>query len=211
MSLDRAVDEWLLHHRTPVLTDACRAMMWVGTPGPGFWLFGAAVVLASLWRRRPATIAAVGIAVLGTSWVNIAVKHLVQRPRPGPEFAMVPAPGWSMPSTAVAVTTAGLVAMWALAPASRRGRRALATCFVLLDLAVAFAVVYLGTHWCSDTAVGALEGGTLGLLVHGVHARATRWWRHRRPAREGSGSHAGRPVGGSATGPNTGPARPDGV
>lgn len=168
MSIDRRVDEWMLHHRSDALTGVCRALMWVGTPGPGFLLFGALVVVASLWRRRPGTILAVAIAVQATAWCNFAIKHLVQRPRPGPEFAMVPAPGWSMPSTAAAVTTAGLVVLWRLAPATRTGRRALLACFVLLDLAVVFAVIYLGTHWLSDTCVGILEGTTMGLLIRRI-------------------------------------------
>ena len=139
---------------------------------------GAAGVIADLVRRPrrlPPTLLPVATAVVLASLVSALVKDLVGRPRPPladpavHALTAVPADA-SMPSghALTAFAAAGVVA--ALHPRLRIP--------VLVAAAlVAFSRVYLGVHYPTDVAVGALLGLLLAAAVLAVLA-----WRPRRTA-----------------------------
>jgi membrane-associated phospholipid phosphatase len=129
-----------------------------------------AVLLTARRCRSLATLLAV--SAVSALVIEVAVKFLVDRPRPGAVGFLA-----SFPSGHVMAA----VAWWGLVPAvtyvftrSHRLRRAMLVASTLIVLAVAMSRVSLGAHWASDTIAGVL----LGVMVTGsaywiaIHARS---------------------------------------
>jgi undecaprenyl-diphosphatase len=124
------------------------------------WIALAAPV-ARLARRQVAFSVVLTAACVWTAdLLTLALKAAVGRPRP---FETIPHPdplikatvGQSMPSGHAATSFAGAVILAYLLP---RG----APIFFLLATAIAFSRVYVGVHYFSDIAVGALIGAAVG-------------------------------------------------
>ena len=146
-----------------------------------------AVVLLSLtiaWlllRRRFRLGAYVAVTGIGLAVLDPAVKALVERPRPLPDFAVAVAPGPSFPSghAMTSLVTYGvllLVFLPAIAPRWRRPVIALAAAIVVV---VGVTRVALGVHYPSDVVGGWLLGSVWLMVTtaalrleradHGVH------------------------------------------
>lgn len=185
--MDRAVTAWLVAHRTDALTVCCRALAWFGVTIPGMVILLVVVVAACLVARRPRTLLATVIAVGVAVGVGDLVKVLVRRPRPPEAVRLVPAEGWSFPSTTAAAVTACAVVLagltWTRGPGTRGRGIAWRAFLAVAATLVCFAVIYLGDHWLGDVLAGAPLGAASALLVGAV----PRWWRrHRRRAGEDS-------------------------
>ncbi|WP_270888927.1 hypothetical protein [Pedococcus sp. 5OH_020] len=102
---------WVAAHRDASVAQARQGLMWMGTSLGGIALCALLVVVLCLVLRRPDTIVAGGLAVASAAAASIVLKMQIARPRPGPPYAEVAAVGYSMPSTAAALCTAGLVAL----------------------------------------------------------------------------------------------------
>ncbi len=163
MSIDVRVAHWMLDHRNPSLDAATRALMWLGSDLIGMAVTALVIVAVCLIRRRPRILAGAVGAIVMAQLATWALKFSIRRHRPGDPFALVHGFGYSMPSSAVAVTTAGLTVLVLLF--SPKYRPLAAVVFLLLDAAIAFSVVYLGAHWFTDTCGGFALGLTIGLLI----------------------------------------------
>lgn len=176
--MDIAIANWMLAHRDPILTHVCDVLMWFGSSHRGMAVVLLLVFLASVLRRRRIVTLGFCVAVIVSFGASLVLKSLVARPRPGPPYAHVYTNGWSMPSSAAAMTTAGLLVLLLLAPPGR-SRALLGLPLLALDLSVGFAVVYLGAHWATDVVAGTALGAVVGILVLSL---TVRFRQRRRPA-----------------------------
>jgi undecaprenyl-diphosphatase len=168
--LDTMLDAW---RSCPGEALATGVSNLVGPVGVGVL---AAVALRSVWQGRPAPAEIVRIlATLGVGVILVGeLKELIERPRPGAEFAGPS--GASFPSGHVGNTVLvgiAVLALWyggAPRPVGRRGWILLA----IIAATVAAARVYGRRHWPSDvvgTAALALGYGLVALLHPDVRWR----------------------------------------
>ena len=142
--------------RRPWLTPLVRGYSRLGDYGLGWMAAGAAVGAAKGSPRLALELPAV---VLGAFGLNVAVKRVVGRSRPGPGAVtphLIRSPtSSSFPSSHAATAAAGAVAIGAGAPT-------LAPLAITAALAMAASRVYLGVHHGSDIAAGLVLGGLAG-------------------------------------------------
>ena len=140
-------------------------------PGGTIWLAIEAVVAwrRSKWSDFVALAVALLLATIAADWI---VKPLVRRARPFDALPGVVVIGKrpndsSFPSGHAANAFAGAVVLSSTRP---RGRVA----WWAIAAAIAYSRVYLGVHYPSDVAAGALIGAICGAAV--VFMRAHRRW-----------------------------------
>jgi len=153
---DRPVEFFVVGHRQAWLSAMMRPVTDLGAAGVLVPLVLAAG-LGWRWRRgswRPLSLLGAGAA---GAWVlQVAVKQLVERPRPPTGLALSHATGFAFPSghATDAAAVYGMLAVL-LARPGRRGVRvaALAGAFGLVAM-VGLSRVYLGVHWLTDVLAG---------------------------------------------------------
>jgi undecaprenyl-diphosphatase len=155
LHVDLAIRTWVVLHRLPFLTGVMWGLSAIGRGGIG-WLLIAAV-LTAMKRLRPRAWAQLALAFLVTSaMTNAVLQPVVGRERPfvrSLDVAVIgdrPTSG-SFPSGHAANAFAGAVVLSRFAAAPALGWWALAG-------AIAYSRVYLGVHYPSDVAAGALVG-----------------------------------------------------
>ena len=158
--VDRSVEFFVVGHRQAWLTAVIRPITDLGAAAVLVPLVLAAG-LGWRWRRgswRP--LALLGAGAAGAWVVQVAVKQLVERPRPPTGLALSHASGFAFPSghATDAAAVYGMLAALLVRP-GRRGVRvaALAAAFGLVAL-VGLSRVYLGVHWLTDVLAGASIG-----------------------------------------------------
>lgn len=178
--LDVPVHDWFITHRTG-LVGISKVIAYVGdAPKLGVIVVVAtAIALLVGYRRGQLSVRALGpfVAFLGSEATVFAIRHVISRPRPStadfPALGAVPGvheTSFSFPSghatavTAVLVSVAGLIAI-------RRKVRWPWTVAVIGLIVVAASRLVLGVHWTTDVLVGAILGGTWGLVVCWVQRR----------------------------------------
>jgi|GEM_PF-256043 len=182
--LDEPVVAWVAAHREPVLTTVMHALSVAASP-VAVAALALLVCAAAAWRSHSwVPLATAGIGLAGFTMALITVKLEVARQRPPHPYAVMAVDGYSFPSGhALGVTTATLIAAWALARwliRSWGGRIAVWTTAVALIGGVGFSRVYLGVHYPSDVIAGWL----LGAIWTGALLTGTGLWvrvRRRRP------------------------------
>jgi membrane-associated phospholipid phosphatase len=131
--------------------------------------FGAILLVARKCRSLATLLAVSAVSALV---VEVAVKFLIDRPRPGTVGFLA-----SFPSGHVMAA----VAWWGLVPAvafvltkSSRIRRIMLGASVLIVFAVAMSRVSLGAHWATDTVAGALLGVVVTASAYwmAIHTRS---------------------------------------
>jgi undecaprenyl-diphosphatase len=175
--LDTATTSWLVAHRSVGFDIAASVITDLGSP---IATAAAGTICAALlcWRAR-STIP--GIIVLGTvgaaALASTALKAVVDRPRPPPQWQIVLETDPSFPSGHVTGSAAllGIIAVCVGTARSRTVRAWLASGVVTGVLVIAASRLYLGVHWLTDVAAGAIVAAvfvTIGATVFGaLHAR----------------------------------------
>jgi membrane-associated phospholipid phosphatase len=178
--VDQPAASFLVAHRQGWLTGVMRLVTDLGAAGVLVPLVLAAG-LAWRWRRgswRP--LALLAGAAAGAWVVQVAVKQLVERPRPPAGLALSHATGFAFPSghaTDAAAVYGMLAVLLARSgrPAARVAAWAGAAALVAL---VGLSRLYLGVHWLSDVVAGAALG-IAWLLAIFIAGRAGEPRRHR--------------------------------
>jgi membrane-associated phospholipid phosphatase len=149
------------------------------------WVFRSIIVVLVVWlvyrgARRLAAWAATTIVVGGL--IGLALKVVIDRPRPALETPIAHAPGGSFPSGhAMTAAVGSAVIVMVLLPVLRGGWRVVAWAVaIVVTLASGICRVALGVHYVSDV----LAGWVLGVAVVAATAAAFEMWRRdagRRP------------------------------
>ncbi len=191
--IDTATTVFLHGLASPTLDALMAAATFLGSSPVLAAVVGLAVVLLVV-RRRRVEAAFLVIAFVGTLVLNDMLKMLVQRPRPGFDWAEVwpetsfPS-GHSMNSFVVYVAIALLIwHIW--------GRRAGMVALVLaiaLVVSVGISRIYLGAHWLSDVIGGYLAAALWLLVLAAAWAFVSRV-RRGSPRDAGAGNVEVRPV-----------------
>jgi undecaprenyl-diphosphatase len=154
--------------------EAMKALSTIGAAGT-YWVVFGAVAVWLLWRRLPRLAVFVGVTVGGSSLLNLAVKHAVDRARPVLENPVAHAGGLSFPSghaqSAIVGYSTLLLIFWPVMGAF--ARRAAVAGAVVMVLAIGFSRIALGVHYVSDV----LAGYVLGAAWVAASAAAFNAWR----------------------------------
>ncbi len=166
-SLDDEIMRFVAAHRTPAMTRLAEAVQATGDSPQVLAVLGVAafavVVALRAWRVG----AAAALALVAAGPAAGVLKAVLQRPRPGAEFALLPLEGWAMPSghaaRLAAVSVAVLVAAgWSASGERRTQALALAWALVAANVVIGAFMVYLGAHWPTDVPAGWALGAALG-------------------------------------------------
>jgi FMN phosphatase YigB (HAD superfamily)/membrane-associated phospholipid phosphatase len=147
-SLDERVTAVVMAHRTAALTT-----FFSGYTGLGQWLVlsvATATVFAGLvWRARGRDAVFLLIAMTISPLLNLALKHVFERPRPPAESALVSLNSYAFPSGHAMSSATFALALAVIAWPTRWRWPAvgLAATFALL---MGLSRVYLGVHWLTD-------------------------------------------------------------
>lgn len=165
--LDGRLAEWVAARRTEPLTRAVGRFTDLGA----WHAVGPIVAATSLWlyvrglRRDAAYVAACTAASWG---LNLVLKALVQRPTPGPAYAVEQPALYAFPSGHTMTTTTFVTALALVlctAVLGRRRRVAVTMAAAVYATLMGLSRVYLGVHWPSDVVGGWLLGAALALAA----------------------------------------------
>jgi undecaprenyl-diphosphatase len=178
-SHDPTIASQVAGHRSVLLTHLAHVASFVGSEGSVAVLAaGLLVVLAERRLFREGAVVAVGMA--GAAVLVLAVKHLVDRARPGAALRLGAADGSpSFPSGHTLMTAAfvGLL-VWLVWPrlSTRIARAAAVGAAGLVAVTVGASRVYLGYHWATDVVASLLLAAAwLGVVLVLAPAAARRW------------------------------------
>ncbi|MGX6447958.1 phosphatase PAP2 family protein [Patulibacter sp. S7RM1-6] len=168
-------------HRDPD-GGAWRTATALGEPA-AYALFGLALVLVALVRRRPRWAVLVPLTMIGSELTAQGLKRLLAAPRPGvPSGASVGDAAWPSGHSTAAMT----VALLAILLAPPRLRPPVAAVGLLGALAVGLGMAVTGSHYPTDVLGGYLCAAIWVVLA--VLVRAA--WGRRRPAERPAGADA---------------------
>ncbi|MEO8441617.1 MAG: phosphatase PAP2 family protein [Betaproteobacteria bacterium] len=176
--VDALISEWLRTHADPGFARGMQrasALASASTVG----ILSALIACGLMWKRLWYSLLGLALVVTGGILLNILLKNLFGRARPGwadPLMALTD-PGFPSGHTMMATILYGYVAVfliWRIA--AWRWRFFIGALTIVLVLAVALSRMYLGAHYLSDV-MGAMAAGTawLALCLTAVEA----WRRHR--------------------------------
>ena len=157
---DRHLALWFAQHATPARTRIAEVITFFGSAtflAPAG--IGAALLL--LRRRDWYWASALMLTVGGGGLLNVALKNLLQRPRPSYDEALVHASGYSFPSghTMGAVLFYGSMTVLVATHVKTRCWQMLAPAPALLAIVlIGLSRVYLGAHYVSDVTAAAAAG-----------------------------------------------------
>ena len=158
--LDRRVTLWA---RGLDLPGGTRVALAITFFGESYFVYPATFALAAWLAARDRRVSAMLFAasVVGGGLLEVFLKLAYVRPRPDLVPALVRVRSWSFPSGHATLATAffgGLAAVVFHITKDRRRRAAAVVGASFAAASVALSRVYLGVHWLSDVAGGALVG-----------------------------------------------------
>ena len=159
--VDQPTESFLLAHRQGWLTGVMRLATDLGAAGVLVPLVLAAG-LAWRWRHRSwRHLGLLAGAAAGAWVVQVAVKQLVERPRPPAGLALSHATGFAFPSghATDAAAVYGMLALLLTRSGQRPARAATWAVALGLVALVGLSRLYLGLHWLSDVVAGISLGG----------------------------------------------------
>jgi membrane protein DedA with SNARE-associated domain/membrane-associated phospholipid phosphatase len=164
--LDKRVALWIHAHATPEATQAAKVITFFGSPA---FLTGASVLCAGilLAQRARSRLLALVLTMAGGSVLNLLLKGIFQRPRPGLEKTLVNASSYGFPSGHVMGATLFylfLAATFASATSVWRWRVSAIVTALVFILLVGFSRIYLQAHYLSDV-LGAMAAGVAWLAL----------------------------------------------
>ncbi|MFD6160608.1 phosphatase PAP2 family protein [Nocardia sp. NPDC060256] len=164
---DAAVLDWFTTHRSPGWTTVARVITTVGDP-MGIAVLGLAVATVLAWRARSAVpmVLVLGIVAVSSATSTIT-KGLVGRARPPAAVQLMSETDLAFPSGHVtgATALAGAVALVYLSAHRSAVRRVVAVVLVVVvALVVSVTRLYLGVHWLTDVAGGAVLACSVVLI-----------------------------------------------
>ncbi len=180
---DVVISDWFEHHATPSFALWMTRVSNLASPAAVLGL----CILASLvliWKHRWYALLALLLAVPGGIGLNLLLKMMFARARPG--WAHLDLWGYSFPSghTMAATLVYGFLGVCFVLLTSSFFQRTCATAIVLLIIgAVGFSRIYLGAHYFSDV-VAAFAAGLAWLAICLTAVESLR--RHRRVTPEQS-------------------------
>jgi undecaprenyl-diphosphatase len=171
--MDERVANWFVDSRTSFLNDAST---WCAYLADSYYKIGASVVifLVFLWVwRRWYEAVYIGLPLVFEASAFIVITNLVQRDRPDVEQLIKSEITTSFPSGHVAAATVyAAVAVIVFKHTRATWARALAvTLAVIVPLVVAWARVYQGVHYLTDTLAGIALGATSLVITDRVLSR----------------------------------------
>jgi undecaprenyl-diphosphatase len=177
-AVDRRVTLWSRSLELPGGIATARAVTFFGDPA---FIYPATLLAAGILAARGRRVSAMLFAasVVGGGLLELTLKAVYERPRPQLVPPLVKVASWSFPSghaTLATVFFGGLAAVVFHLTRSRTARAAAVAVAAVAAGSVAFSRVYLGVHWISDVAAGAL----VGLFWVVVCETATERWARRR-------------------------------
>jgi decaprenylphosphoryl-5-phosphoribose phosphatase len=157
--LDLRLLRWMrTHGHSPGIESAAQALGKAGNNGLVWVLLGVALAILD-WERHEAWLICAALGPIAIA-LNYGIKLLVRRPRPVleglPPLGGAPS-SLSFPSAHALSSFAVATAMYRVDPATAGA--------LVIALAISLGRPYLGMHYPSDVAVGALLGVLLGLIV----------------------------------------------
>lgn len=174
--LDPRIASSVLDIRTDPLIHLAHALTLLGSEPVVGTL--AVLMFIALLERRGQVFAAIAAAVMTASvGLTVAVKLLVERPRPGALDRLGPVDNsYSFPSghTLNSTVFLGLAVILLVPLINGRGRRAFATAgAALLALGIGWSRVYLGYHWTTDVVASWLLAAALLVCARAAARLAT--------------------------------------
>jgi undecaprenyl-diphosphatase len=157
---DQAIQTWVHGFASPMLTEAMRALSWIGSP----YAVTPAVILAAglmwWWGRKDAAVL-VAAAALGGVGLDEVMKWHFKRARPDLPWAFVHEHSFSFPSghSVMAMVMYGVIVYKTQNKLRSKGARAALMVGAFLMVAgIGLSRVYLGVHYPSDVAGGYFVG-----------------------------------------------------
>lgn len=179
--LDQWLARWFNERDTPAFTQVMLVITHIHNTA-GMLIMTAVVGIYFYLRKAHYWLVALVLSVPGGMLLNVFLKNIFQRERPGLDNALLTLNTYSFPSGhAVAATLFyGLIAAWLICRVSRWRHRLLivvAACGMVA--LVGLSRMYLGVHYLSDVLAAIAEGcGWLAICITGVST-----WRRRRTGR----------------------------
>jgi phosphatidylinositol-3-phosphatase len=169
--VDQPTESFLVAHREAWLTGVMRLATDLGAAGVLVPLVLAAGLAWRWWRGSWQPLGLLAGAAAGAWIVQVAVKQLVERPRPPAGIALSQATGFAFPSghATDAAAVYGMLALLLSRSGHRPARAATWVAGVGLVALVGLSRLYLGVHWLSDVVVGIGLGASwlLAMVIAG--------------------------------------------
>jgi undecaprenyl-diphosphatase len=147
------------------------------------------------WLRGDRLLAASVVLVVAARALNMPLKELIERPRPGVDDVLIrnPATGYGFPSghASTAMLVFGYVAVVAMLHAPRPLGAAIVALSVAAMLLIGWDRIYDGAHWPSDVLGGYATGAALLAAALAAPPLAMQLWHRARSRLVGHSSARG--------------------
>lgn len=158
--VDAIISQWLEHRTLPRFALAANIASAFGSTAT-ISLVSLSFAAALLWQRQWYWLLSLAVAAGGGILLNVGLKHLFDRKRPGwaDSFATLADPGFPSGHAMMATILYGVIAIYLmLRMTSWLGQSLVAVIAAVIVLFVALSRMYLGAHYMSDVVAGMAAG-----------------------------------------------------